>query len=39
MTPFLALVAAGFAVFVVAISGAWIQDLRYERTLTKPTSR
>jgi hypothetical protein len=39
MTPFLALVAAGYAVFVTALLVVWVQDALYEAKLKKQASR
>lgn len=39
MTPFLALVVAGYAVFMIALGAAWVRDCLYEAQLKKQTSR
>ena len=39
MTPFLALVATGYAVFMIALGAAWVRDCLHEAQLTNKASR
>ena len=39
MTPFLAFVVAGYAVFMIALGAAWVRDCLYEGQLKKQASR
>ncbi len=39
MTPFLALVAVGYAVFMIGLGVAWAQDCLEEARLKKQASR
>lgn len=39
MTPFLALVAAGYAVFMIGLGVAWAQDCFEDARLKKQASR
>jgi hypothetical protein len=39
MTPFLALVATGYAVFMIGLGAAWVRDCVHEAQLKKQASR
>jgi len=39
MTPFLALVLAGYALFIVVLGGGWLLDVRHDAQLKKQSTR